>query len=93
VFDNLKYIQYLVLNKYCEFRMKKIPISNFRKKHGSELFDEVSKVVKKSSVDAHNLKNSVININHIIRLLPENEIKSKFINWSSGYDFAVIDVV
>ena len=52
--------------------MKKIPISNFRKKHGSELFDEVSKVVKKSSVDAHNLKNSVININHIIRLLPEN---------------------
>lgn len=73
--------------------MKKIPISNFRKKHGVELFNEISKAVKKTSVDSHNLKNSVINLSLIVRALPENEIKSKFVNWSSGYDFAVIDVI
>jgi hypothetical protein len=73
--------------------MKKIPISNFRKKHGVELFNEISVAVKKTSVDSHNLKNSVINLSLIAKALPENEIKSKFVNWSSGYDFAVIDVI
>ena len=25
--------------------------------------------------------------------LPDNEIKTKFVNWSNGYDFAVIDII
>ena len=73
--------------------MKKIPISNFKKKHGTEFFDVVREALKNASVDSHSLKNSVININNIVRALPENEIKSKFVNWSSGYDFTVIDII
>ena len=73
--------------------MKKIPISNFRKKHGVELFAQVSDAVRKSNCDNHVIKNSSVNINKIIQQLPEDESKKKFVNWASGYDFAVIDVM
>ena len=73
--------------------MKKIPISNFRKMHGVELFAQVSEAVRKSNCDSHVIKNSFVNITKIIQQLPENEIKTKFISWASGYDFAVIDVM
>jgi hypothetical protein len=73
--------------------MKKIPISNFKKKHGEELFSQVSQAVRLSNCDNHVIKNSQVNINKIIQQLPENEIKTKFSRWSSGYDFAVIDIV
>ena len=73
--------------------MKKIHISNFRKKHGTELFSLVSDAVRKSNCDNHVIKNSSVNIAKIIQQLPETEIKTKFVNWASGYDFAVIDVV
>ena len=76
-----------------ESNMKKIPISNFKKKHGHELFDQVKMAVKESNVDSYLMKNTTININKIIQALPENEIKSKFVHWASGYDFAVIDIV
>ena len=55
--------------------MKKIPISNFRKKHGVELFAQVSDAVRKSNCDNHVLKNSSVNINKIIQQLPEDESK------------------
>jgi hypothetical protein len=53
----------------------------------------VSEAVRKSNCDSHVIKNSFVNISKIIQQLPEDEIKTKFVNWASGYDFAVIDVV
>jgi hypothetical protein len=73
--------------------MKKIAISNFRKKHGQELFNQLQASVKNSSFRMNHDRNSLINISQIIKALPDNEIKTKFINWSSGYDFAVIDII
>jgi hypothetical protein len=73
--------------------MKKIAISNFRKKHGQELFDQLQASVKNSAFRKMQDRNSLINISQIIQSLPDNEIKTKFVRWSSGYDFAVIDII
>jgi hypothetical protein len=73
--------------------MKKIPISNFKKKHGQAMFDQLQGSMKSSSFKMNHDRNSLINISLIIKSLPDNEIKTKFVNWSSGYDFAVIDII
>jgi hypothetical protein len=72
--------------------MKKIHISQFKKKHGSSAFEQLYKEVSKTCFDNMLNSNSSININKIIQSLPDNEIKTKFVNWSYGYDFAVFDV-
>ena len=71
--------------------MKKIPLSNFKKYCTTESFEDVKKAVRKSSYDSYALKNTTVNINQIINNLDGSELKSKFVNWSSGYDFAVVD--
>jgi hypothetical protein len=71
--------------------MKKIPLSNFKKYCTPESFEDVKKAVRKSSYDSYALKNTTVNISLIVNNLDGSEIKSKFINWSSGYDFAVVD--
>ena len=71
--------------------MKKIPLSNFKKYCTPESFEDVKKAVRKSSYDSYALKNTTVIINQIINNLDGSEIKSKFVNWSSGYDFAVVD--
>lgn len=72
--------------------MKKIQISHFKKKHGRDAFEQVHRAVSKSCFDGTLGSNSSINITKIISNLPDNEIKTKFVNWSYGYDFAVFDV-
>lgn len=72
--------------------MKKIQISNFKKKHGEQLFNQLYSEMSKSCYENLMTKNSSINVNKIIQSLPDNEVKRKFTNWSSGYDFAIIDV-
>ena len=71
--------------------MKKIPLSNFKKHCSPESFEDIKKAVKKSSYDSYVMKNTTVNIKQIINNLDGSEIKSKFVNWSSGYDFAVVD--
>lgn len=71
--------------------MKKIPLSNFKKHCSPENFEDIKKALKKSSYDSHLIKNTTVNIKQIINNLSDSEIKSKFVNWSSGYDFAVVD--
>jgi hypothetical protein len=71
--------------------MKKIPLSNFKKYCTPESFEDVKKAVRKSSYDSYALKNTTVNISLIVNNLDGSEIKSKFVNWSSGYDFAVVD--
>ena len=75
-----------------ESYMKKIQISQFKKVHGVEAFEYVRKAISSNHFDGYPSHNSSININKVIVALPENEYKSKFEKWSSGYDFAVFDV-
>lgn len=68
--------------------MKKIPISNFRKK-----FDDASfQVVKKCLSSRSEHGTQTVNISKIIDEIKDAEVKKKFTIWSSGYDFAVIDI-
>lgn len=73
--------------------MKKIQISQFRKKYGNALYNELRKEVNRNCYENMMGKNSAVNINKIIQCLPDNEIKHKFSNWASGYDFAIFDIV
>lgn len=68
--------------------MKKIPISNFRKK-----FDDASfQVVKKCLNSRSEHGTQTVNITKIIDSISDLEVKKKFTTWASGYDFAVIDI-
>jgi hypothetical protein len=68
--------------------MKKIAISNFRKK-----FDDASfQVVKKCIGKRFDHGTQTINISKIVDDINNIEVKKKFVKWSSGYDFAVIDI-
>lgn len=73
--------------------MKKIPISNFKKKYGQDNFKYVTDILNKSDIKLTHERNSTININRIVQNLPETEVKTKFLKWSSGYDFAVMDII
>ncbi len=65
--------------------MKKIHLSNFRKK-----FDDKSYQVVKDAIGKNAFLASEININKIIDNISDPDVKNKFKAWSNGYDFAVI---
>lgn len=73
--------------------MKKINLSEFKKKVDSDSFSIVSKTLRTGSMDSLQLRQTTINIQNILRNLPESEVKNEFASWASGYDFAVIDVI
>jgi hypothetical protein len=68
--------------------MKKIPISNFRKKFDDASFQVVKKCISKRSDHG----TQTVNISKIIDEINDLEVKKKFVTWASGYDFAVIDI-
>ncbi len=65
--------------------MKKIHLSNFRKK-----FDDKSYQVVKDAIGKNAFLASEININKIIDNISDPDVKNKFKAWSNGYDFAVL---
>ena len=65
--------------------MKKIHLSNLRKKFDDKTYQAVKDVISKNAFMA-----SEVNVNKILDNITDPEIKSKFKTWSSGYDFAVI---
>lgn len=73
--------------------MKKINLSDFKKIVDAESFNIISRTVRSNTVDSLQLRKTSVNIQAIVRNLPEHEVKSKFVTWSSGYDFAIIDVI
>ncbi|NDB86293.1 MAG: hypothetical protein EB127_26890 [Alphaproteobacteria bacterium] len=66
--------------------MKKIHLSNLRKKFDDKTYQAVKDVISKNSFMA-----SEVNINKILDSITDPEVKSKFKTWSSGYDFAVLN--
>ena len=66
--------------------MKKIHLSNFRKK-----FDDMSYQVVKDAIGKNAFLASEININKIIDNISDPDVKNKFKAWSNGYDFAVLN--
>jgi hypothetical protein len=66
--------------------LKKIHLSNFRKKFDDKTYQAVKDAISKNSFMA-----SEININKIIDNITDPEVKHKFKTWSSGYDFAVLN--
>lgn len=65
--------------------MKKIHLSNLRKKYDDKTYQAVKDVISKNSFMA-----SEVNVNKILDIITDPEVKTKFKSWSSGYDFAVI---
>jgi hypothetical protein len=65
--------------------LKKIHLSNFRKK-----FDDKTYQVVKDAIGKNAFLASEININKIIDNISDPDVKNKFKAWSNGYDFAVI---
>lgn len=86
------YLHFNNANTYTESYMKKIQISQFRKKYGPQVYDQLRTEVNKNCYENMLGKNSAVNINKIIQCLPESDIKIKFSRWASGYDFAIFDV-
>lgn len=65
--------------------MKKIHLSNLRKKYDDKTYQAVKDVISKNSFMA-----SEVNVNKILDIITDPEVKTKFKTWSNGYDFAVI---
>ena len=65
--------------------MKKIHLSNLRKKFDDKTYQAVKDVISKNAFMA-----SEVNINKILDIITDPEVKNKFKTWSNGYDFAVI---
>ena len=72
--------------------MKKINLSQFRKKD-KESFEVVRKALSSTFFETNVVKNSTIKLNTLINFIPESDAKKKFVNFSKGFDFAVIDVL
>ncbi len=66
--------------------MKKIHLSNFRKKFDDKTYQAVKDAISKNSFMA-----SEVNINKILDIITDPDVKHKFKTWSSGYDFAVLN--
>ena len=66
--------------------MKKIHLSNFRKK-----FDDKSYQIVKDAIGKNAFLASEININKIIDNISDPDVKNKFKAWSNGYDFAILN--
>ena len=65
--------------------MKKIHLSNFRKKFDDKSYQAVKDAIGKNAFLANE-----ININKIIDNISDPIVKKKFTHWSDGYDFAVL---
>ncbi len=65
--------------------MKKIHLSNFRKK-----FDDKSYQIVREAIARNSFAASEININKIIDSISDPIVKKNFTHWSDGYDFAVL---
>lgn len=65
--------------------LKKIHLSNFRKK-----FDDKNYQVVREAIGKNSLMASEVNINKIIDNITDPVVKKNFTRWSDGYDFAVI---
>jgi hypothetical protein len=66
--------------------LKKIHLSNFRKK-----FDDKSYQAVKDAIGKNAFLASEININKIIDSITDPVIKKNFVKWSDGYDFAILN--
>ena len=66
--------------------MKKIHLSNFRKKFDDKSYQVVKDVIGKNAFLA-----SEVNIKKIIDNITDPDVKNKFKAWSNGYDFAVLN--
>ena len=71
--------------------MKKIPISNFRKKFDDNSFQVVKSTINKGYEQSPR-NNCMVNIAKISDEIQDAEVKKKFRSWACGYDFAVLDV-
>ena len=65
--------------------MKKIHLSNFKKKNGPEAYKVVIDAIGASPTVA-----CEVNIAKITEKIKDPVVSMKFKTWSSGYDFAVI---
>ncbi len=59
----------------------------------AESFSIISRALRSNTVDSLQLRKTSVNIQAIVRNLPDHEVKNKFVKWASGYDFAIIDVI
>ena len=66
--------------------MKKIHLSNFRKKFDDKSYQAVKDAIGKNAFLANE-----ININKIIDSISDPVIKNNFVKWSDGYDFAILN--
>ena len=69
--------------------MKKINLSQFRKKFSDVEFQLIKQAV---NVDMYGAKNSTMRLDRIIDNISDNQVKNKFSSVSNGIDFAVIDI-
>jgi len=65
--------------------LKKIHLSNFRKKFDDKTYQAVKDAISKNSFMANE-----VNINKILDIIADPDVKTKFKSWSNGYDFAVL---
>ena len=66
--------------------MKKIHLSNFRKK-----FDDKSYQIVKDAIGKNSFLANEININKIIDVITDPIVKKNFVRWSDGFDFAILN--
>ena len=66
--------------------MKKIHLSNFRKK-----FDDKSYQIVKDAISKNSFMANEVNINKIMDIITDPVVKRNFARWSDGYDFAVLN--
>ena len=66
--------------------MKKIHLSNFRKKYDDKSYQIVKDAIGKNSFAA-----SEINIQKILDNISDPVVKKTFTHWSDGYDFAILN--
>lgn len=67
-------------------QLKKIHLSNFRKKFDDKTYQAVKDAISKNSFLANE-----ININKIIDVITDPVVKKNFVRWSDGYDFAILN--
>jgi hypothetical protein len=67
-------------------QLKKIHLSNFRKKFDDKTYQAVKDAISKNSFMANE-----VNINKILDIITDPDVKTKFKSWSNGYDFAVLN--
>jgi len=66
--------------------LKKIHLSNFRKK-----FDDKSYQIVKDAIGKNSFLANEIKINKIIDVITDPVVKKNFVRWSDGYDFAILN--